>query len=144
MIQAILATIGTIATGIFGFKKKQGEVIEKGLSVLNDVNATSQARSAAMAQIITSEANSESWITRNWRPIVVVLLVVDLHILIYLLATGQFPVALLTEMPPIVESLINIIGMYLIGYGASRSIEKITRGLSIGSLLKKFIEKKLL
>lgn len=83
----------------------------------------------ARASIIVAEANSESWITRTWRP----LIMLEFGLLVGLIATGIMDVEALAQVP---DKLWNIIMIGIGGYITSRGAEKIIPDI-VGSLKKK-------
>jgi len=139
MIGAVLGLIGSAVSGFFGFKGKQAEVINSSIQVISDVNATSQARDVAAAKVIMTEAQSESGLTRSWRPMF-------MYVFMFLLISywfGYYPPHLLEPMPPIVAEIFLLIKIGLGGYIPMRGIEKIVDKFKLGGILQKFIEKKL-
>lgn len=72
----------------------------------------------ARARVVTAEAQSDSWLTSSWRPIVML----TFCTLIVLIAFGWMDTAALNAVPTKMWSLLEIgIG----GYIASRGLEKI-------------------
>ena len=77
-----------------------------------------KALAEARASIIVAEANSESWITRSWRPLIMLMF----GALICLISTGLMDVEALAAVPDRLWTLLSIgIG----GYITSRGAEKI-------------------
>lgn len=88
-----------------------------------------KALAEARSNIIVAEANSESWITRSWRPIMMLMF----GTLVCLIATGLMDVEALAAVPDRLWTLITIgIG----GYITSRGAEKIVPGI-VGAMKKK-------
>ena len=91
----------------------------------------------AQAQIVTAEATSESWLTRNWRPLTAVTFVA----LVVFRWTGLGP---LLGMPEVVisenieEKLWTAIQICLGGYVGGRTLEKIAPSIAdaIGNMKK--------
>lgn len=86
----------------------------------------SEARRAlidAQAKVITAEAQSESWLARNWRPLVMLwfAVLVGAHWL------GFTPDNI---TPAVVAQLLDIVQYGLTGYIVGRSAEKITRDIT--------------
>ena len=73
----------------------------------------------AQSKIITAEAQGESWLQRNWRPIVMLTLVG----LVVSYFFGLAPEYLINN-PDIVEELFSIVKIGLGGYVIGRSAEK--------------------
>lgn len=139
MIGNLLTLLGTGISSFFGFKGKQADVITKSMEVINDVNATSQARDVAAARILVAEAQSESWLTRSWRP----LFMVTFMVMLLSYWFGYVPPNLLGEMPPIIAEIFTLIKIGIGGYIPMRGLEKIVDKFKLGNVLQKFIEKKL-
>lgn len=135
----ILNLIGSALTGFFGFKGSQAKVVEKAMSVVGDANATAQARDVAAAQILIAEAQSESWLTRTWRP----LFMVTFMVMLLSYWFGYVPPQLLGPMPPIIDEIFTLIQIGLGGYIPVRGLEKMLSQFQLGGILKKFVEKKL-
>jgi hypothetical protein len=73
------------------------------------------------SKVIQAEANSESWITRNWRPLTMLTFVT----LVVMRWTG-----LTVSVPESVEvELMGMIKLGLTGYVLGRSVEKVAPGL---------------
>lgn len=142
-VASLIGAVGSGISSFFGFKKEQGEAVQQAIKVVGDVNASEATREQAIATIIAAEAQSSSPLTRIVRPLVFLVLTIDLHILIYTLVTGTFPDVLMQEMPPIVDKLLDIVTMCLGGYIGARSLEKIVDKIGIASVLKSYISKKL-
>lgn len=136
MLGPILSFLGTLASGFFNFKGQQADVIKEAMNVVSDVNKSDDARATAAAQIIAAEASSESWLTRSWRPLVVLCFTA---ILLGNL-TGLF-------RSPVSEDILNrmfdLVEYSVLGYMGMRSADKWVRDLRIGNTLSKFITKKL-
>jgi len=71
----------------------------------------------AAASVITAEAQSESWITRSWRPITMLTFVA-------LVAAHWLGFTAPNITDEIVQSLLEIVKVGLGGYVASRGVEK--------------------
>lgn len=135
-LSGLFSLLGSGVNSFFGFKKSQADIIGKAMEVVSDVNKSDDARAVAAAQIISAEARSESWITRSWRPLTVLAFVGLLisHLLGY---TAQ------NMTPHVVDRVFDIVEYSVLGYMGMRSADKWVRDLSLGKVLKSFIEKKL-
>ena len=136
MFGPILGLLGTLVTGFFNFKGQQADVLKEAMNVVSDVNKSDDARATAAAQIIAAESSSDSWLTRTWRPMVV------------LLFTGILVANLLgLTNSPVSEDVINrmfdLVEYSVLGYMGMRSADKWVRDLRIGNTLSAFINKKL-
>lgn len=140
---AILGVIGQAVSGFFGFKGQQADTVKTALQVLGDTNTSNAQREQAVATIIAGEAASDSPITRVWRPLAMLVFLVDLHIMLWALITGNFPKELMATLPPIMERVFDLITIGIGGYIGGRTLEKIISQINIGGVLKQFISKKL-
>lgn len=78
----------------------------------------------AQSEVIKSEASSESWLARNWRPIIMVcftVIIVNNYILVPWLNIFGFKTAIL-DIP---EKMWSLIELGMTGYIVSRGCEKI-------------------
>lgn len=136
MIGSILSLLGTAVGGFFNFKGQQAEVMKEALNIVGDVSKSDDARAAAAAQIISAEANSDSWITRTWRPLVVICFTGIL--LGNLTGLVNSPVS-----EAHIDRMFDLVEISVLGYMGMRSADKWVRDLRIGNTLSKFITKKL-
>lgn len=136
----IITGIGSAIGAVFGFKGKQADVMAKALDVVGDATASNAQREQAIAQIITAEATSESWLTRMWRPLTMVLFVS----LVVSYWFGYSPVNLNEPMSPTLKEIFELIKIGLIGYIPARTIDKVVTQINLSKILKTFIEKKLI
>lgn len=136
MFGAILSVLGTAVSSFFDFKGKQAEIVSDALTVVSDVNKSDDARAVAAAQIIAAEAQSDSWITRSWRPLTVMGFVGILfsHLL------GFTAVNVSDE---ILNRIFDLVEYSVLGYMGMRSADKWVRDLRLGNTLSKFITSKL-
>lgn len=139
MFGAIASAIGGIFGGLFGYKKKQAEVIESAYGVLNNVESTEAARVAAVSQIISAEAKTGG-LAAQWRP----LLMLSFGIIILASFFGYTPPLLDKPMSPMLQEIFNLLKLGIGGYIGGRSLEKISDSFNLGRVLTKLIEKKLL
>jgi len=139
LIGGVVSGIGSVVSTIMGFKRDQADIIQSALGTLGDVSASDASREQAVAQIISSEMMSGSWMAINWRPI---LMFVCMGIVISYW-WGYVPPHFNGPMSPMMEELFGLIKIGMGGYIASRGLEKIINSLSLSSVLRKFIEKKL-
>lgn len=137
MVGGILSFLGSIVTGIFGLKTQQATTVTKALEIVGDVSKSDDARAVAAAQIISSEARSESWLTRTWRPLVVL----SFTGLLFSFFLGHTPP---NVTPAMIDRVFDIVEYSVLGYMGMRSADKWVRDLALGQVIKKFIEKKII
>jgi hypothetical protein len=136
MFGSIISLLGTAVGGFFNFKGQQAEVMKEAMSIIGDVSKSDDARAAAAAHIIAAEANSESWVTRTWRPLVV--LCFTCILLGNLTGLVNSPVS-----EAHIDRMFDLVEISVLGYMGMRSADKWIRDLRIGNTLSKFITKKL-
>lgn len=130
---------GALAQGIkgfFGFKENQAKALQGALDAVNNITASEAAKDQAVATIITAEATSGYWLAAVWRPLLMVFFAC-------LIAARWFG-----YMPPNMSEaeLLEVYGLLKLGIGGyigSRGLEKIVGNLQLGSILKKYIEKRM-
>jgi hypothetical protein len=136
LISGAFGVLGSGIKGFFGLKERQAETLSKALDVVGDVNKSDDARAVAAAQIISAESRSESFLTRIWRPVVVL----GFTGILFAFFFGYSPE---NVTPNMIDRIFDLIEYSVLGYMGMRSADKWVRELSLGSVLKKFIEKKL-
>ena len=137
---AAIAAVGSLISGIFGFKKSQGDAIQAAVKVVSEVNSSNSQREQAIATIIAAENSNGYWLAAVWRP----MLMVFFAILIGSFWFGYVPEHLDKPMSPMMEELFTILKIGIGGYIPARTLEKIVHNMNVGAVLKKFIEKKVL
>ena len=93
-----------------------------------------QTRLEVRGEVIRSEAQGESWLQRNWRPLIMIFFAV----LIGGYWFGYTPENLSEEA---ILSMFGLIKLGLGGYVLGRSAEKITKEVSGSGLLQKMMKK---
>lgn len=130
-----------VVGGIFGMKKKQGDLVQEAIKLTSSIQSDDAKAQVAAFQMAIAESQSESWITRTYRPLIPATYLV----FFIMFAFGYTPDALLAEkIPPIIEAMFEILNtIVLVGYPA-RTVDKLVKQINLGQILKTFIEKKVL
>lgn len=101
--------------------------------VFNEVMTTYRAEMENATKIVLAEAQGESWMQRNWRPVLmlsVVGIIVNNYILLPWLAVFGFAAPLLA-LPAELWSLLTIgVGGYVIGRSAEKVAETVAPNLT--------------
>jgi len=132
MLSAI-PVIGSILNKIFGIidktipdkdlrEKLKAEIQMQAIDLEKQILNYIQKEVEEKVKVIEAEARSESWLTRNWRPITM---------LTFLGLITAYWIGFVPENlePTTVDKLLNIIEVGLGGYVVGRSIEKAVRYL---------------
>lgn len=136
----LFSLLGSAIKGIFGLKKSQGAAVKEAIALVSSANASAGQREAAIATIIAAENASGYWLSSCWRPLTMVIFLGMLVSYWF----GYVPTGLLAPtMPPMIAELFSIIKIGLGGYIGARTFEKIVSDMKVGSVLKKYITKKL-
>lgn len=139
VIAGAISAVGGIFKGLFGWKGEQAKTVQAAISVLSDSLSSDSDRAKAVATVIAAEANSDSWLTRMWRPLFMVVCMV----LVVAYWFGYYPENIEKANPPIIQELFDLLKIGVMGYIPSRTLEKMVDKFQIGKVLKLFIEKKL-
>lgn len=135
MIPEVISVLGSVFSGFFNLKQGQQQTIEKAFDIISDGSKADEARAVAAAQIITSEANSSSWLVRSWRPITALTF---LAILVGYFFGWWNPEERVDIQ--IVNRIFDIMEYSVLGYGGARSLDKWIKDLTSNKTLIKIIE----
>mgnify|MGYP000355561794 CR=1 FL=1 len=126
------ALIGPLLGGLFGLIDKTVEDQDQAARIKADMQTlllSGQMRELeAAAQIITAEATGESWLQRNWRPLLMLLfgiIIANNYLVVPLFGT---PMA---DIPPDMWALLKLgVGGYVLGRSAEKGIKAWKAGSS--------------
>lgn len=141
---AIVSLFSSIFGGITKLRTEQADVVKQSIGSVVDVIKTADTTNAqlaeAQARILAADSQSESWLTRNWRP-----LTLELFVAVFILHLLGFSPVNMT--PEILEWMMGILQIGLVGYAGLRSGEKIVttvlKQINIGRLAQALVDKKL-
>lgn len=137
IIGGILSLISSVAGGIFGMKRAQGEAVQAAIGTLGEVSTSDMEQAQAAATAITAVYMNGNFIERSWRPLFMYVVIV----LIVARWFGYCPPELTASE---VDHLYNFMYIGLVGYMPLRSLDKWMMGFQIGGLLKSYMQKKIL
>lgn len=132
---AAITGISGVIGSIFGFKKKQTEVVTSALKTFDAISDQDKAYFAASATAIDAVYTKGSWLERTWRPALMWVCIG----LVIARWVGFEPPGLTPEE---ITHLYTFIYIGLGGYMPLRSLDKWMQGFQIGSVLKNIIQKK--
>ena len=139
LLGGLFSGIGSIVGGLFNFKSEQARTVQAAIEVIGQTNASAGQREQAIAQIISAENASGSWLASTWRPLTMVIFL----FIIISFWFGYVPPNLMGPMPPMIDKMFDLITIGMSGYMGGRTIEKIIGSLNIGRVLQTLIDKKL-
>lgn len=135
-LTGLFGLLSSGVSGFFGFKNKQAEVIQDAMDTISNANASDSDYARASAKAIEALYENGPGIERLWRPMLMWIIIA----MIVARWFGFVPPAISQEE---VLMVYNWLEIGLIGYIPLRSVDKWMKGFQIGSLLKTFIQKKL-
>lgn len=141
-IATLLGPITEIIGRVVPDPNKQAEIRSELLKAT--MNADSEFYKAA-GSIITSEAQGESWMQRNWRPITMltfVFIVGNNYVLVpyvtwfseMLFAKGWIDTVVAVPLLEVPDGLWTLLQIGIGGYITSRGVEKVTRSVQEGGI----------
>lgn len=138
-LAALFGFLGSTVSGLFGFKGDQAKTVQNALDVLKSVNDVDGQAITASASAISSILTQGSWLEKQWRPVLMCLLIV----LIASWFFGYIPPHFNDPVSPMMREVLDLLKVGVIGYVPCRTLEKIVTQLNIGSVLKQLIQKKI-
>lgn len=137
IIGPIVTGVTSVFKGLMGLKTEQANVVGQAVNTLGTVAGADAQSAEATASAIAALYQNGGWLERNWRP-------AFMWMCITLITARWFGYAPPHMPQSEVAMIYQFMEMGLIGYGTLRSMDKWLKGFQIGSLLQKFIEKKVL
>lgn len=135
----LFGLIGSVFTGLFGYKQEQAKTVQSALDVLKSVNDVDGQSAAASAQVLTAILTQGSFLEKNWRPFFMLILMTIVVSFFF----GYQPSHINDAMSPTMQQIWDLLKIGLCGYMPLRTVEKIMQQINIGSILKTLIQKKL-
>lgn len=136
-LAALISTVGSFVTGFFNFKGDQAKTVQDAMKVLGEVNAADSQSTVAAAQALSSILTQGSFLEKNWRPVLMVILMIILVFSFF----GYIPSHLNDAVSPTMDKIWTLLQIGLGGYLPLRTLEKIVSQMNIGSILKALINK---
>lgn len=133
ILGGLISVLGSGLSGFFGTKLKQGELVGQAIDAVGKVIESKAQSEHAAALVVVAEAQSDSWIAKNWRPMTMVFFVILIGCRFFGITPSNMSLMEYDRLWDLVE-----IGMG--GYIASRTVEKIVSQIGLGSVLKKYLE----
>ena len=126
-ITAAITALGPLIGKIIGKAVKDKDLAEKLTHDVNLAMLTMDAKELEGAvQIITAEANSQSWLARNWRPMVMIMFasIIANNYILYPYMQAIFGWGVELETPPDLWALMKIgLGGYIVGRSAEQGLK---------------------
>lgn len=119
-----ITTIGSIVSSWFGTKQAGVQAMSSGASAvigfLNNTQLSEAQKEQAIAQVLAADSSSESWLARNWRPLVSCIL----WGMVFAMFCGYRPTTFDQPISPTMEFILETARGCLFGYIPMRSIDK--------------------
>lgn len=133
----VLGFLGTAIKGLFGFKEAQANVISTAINAAASVGSDEGARAQAAATAIQAIYQNGGILEKSWRPCL--MWAITVIVLGHFFGFMSIPAT-----DPFAMRMLDFLEIGLIGYVPLRTFEKVINALALGSVLKLFIEKKLM
>lgn len=135
----LISGVSSFFTGLFNFKGDQAQTVQKALEVLKSVNATDAQATTAAAEALSAILTQGSFLERNWRPVLMVVLMMILICSFF----GLVPSHLNDQVSPTMDKIWTLLQIGLGGYLPLRTFEKVMAQVNISSILKTLINKRI-
>lgn len=128
MIQLLAPLIGQIAGKALDKFVEDKDLAKKiNAEITHELINLGETEMKEASKIIQAEANSASWLARNWRPMLMTMfgVIIANNYILYPYLSLFFEGAPILEIPPDMWDLLKIgIGGYIVGRSAEKGIEK--------------------
>jgi hypothetical protein len=140
ILPSIFSTIGSVVSGIFNVKGKQGDIVLKAFDQVGSVAGGASNELAAIASIVKAEASSTNLLASSWRPIMMLVFAG----IIVSFWFGYVPPDINKPMSPMMQEIFEIVKIGMGGYIGGRTIEKVMAGINVAKLAQTYLDKKVL
>jgi hypothetical protein len=124
-IGSVIGATGSIFGGLFRTQRARTQALAESVRGVTDFlkssNATDAQVASAVASVVSSEAHSESWMARSWRPIFMLSCIVIYFSWMFL---GYTPLNANAQLPPFIQEVFDVLKIGLCGYIPARSVDK--------------------
>lgn len=138
ILASIFGFLTSTVSSLFGFKGDQAKTVQSAIDTLKSMDASDTATISAHAQAITAILTQGSWLEQNWRPFLMLLLMLIIGCWFFGLVPPNFD----EPVSPMMTRIIDLLTIGVAGYIPARTIDKAIQQWNIGSILKALIEKK--
>jgi hypothetical protein len=139
ILSALFGFLGSTVKGFFGFQGDQAQTVQKALDVLKSVNDSDGQTITAAAQSLSVILSQGSWLEKNWRPFLMLILMS----IVVSFWFGYTPPQFNVPMSPMMVEIWGLLKIGLVGYLPCRTLEKIVQQINIGAILKTLVGKKI-
>lgn len=124
ILGGLISALGSVFGGFFKTKEAGinalSNTAQAAIDLIKSKDASEEEKEKYIAQIITADSFSDSWLTRSWRPIVAI----SLWGMVYAIIAGWHPEFLDTPMTPTMAWIFRMAEICLCGYMPLRSVDK--------------------
>lgn len=128
-----------VTGSIIGFKTEQAKTVQQTIDLIGKLDSNDAQRTAAVANSLQVILSQGSFLERNWRSWLMVLIMVLIGCSFF----GYVPPHFNDPLTPTMERFFNLLEIGLGGYIIRRGIVDVVRMFNIGSILKELIKKKI-
>lgn len=121
---AAFGAIGQIVTSFFGTKQAGINALSTGavatIELIKSKDLSESVKEQAIAQVVSADSSSESWLARNWRPLVACIL----WGMVFAMFMGYNPDVFNQELSETKKWILETARGCLFGYMPLRSVDK--------------------
>lgn len=140
LLTSLIGGIGSFFGGLFGFKGEQAKTVQSAFDVLKSVNDVDGQSITATANALSAILTQGSWLERNWRPFLMILLIVIVGCWFFGIVPPNFD----APISPMMDRVLTMLTIGVGGYIPCRTVEKIFTQMNLAAILKTFIQKKIM
>lgn len=140
IFSSIFGFLGTCVGGLFGFKGEQARTVQSAFDVVKSLGDTDSAVLTAQANALSVILSQGSWLERNWRPFLMILLITIVACWFF----GYTPPHFNDAISPMMDRVLTMLTIGVSGYIPCRTIEKIVTQMNLSKVLLELIKKKVL
>lgn len=137
-LTSLFGFLGSATSGFFNLKSNQVKAVETSLDLLKTIDTNDATSLAATANALSVILSQGSWLERNWRPLLMLLLILMVACWFF----GFIPPHFNDPVTPMMDRVLTMLTIGVGGYIPARTIDKAIQQFNIGSILKTLIEKK--
>lgn len=137
---SIFGFAGTATKAIFDWKGAQAKTVQNALDIIKAVDTNDATVIAAQANAISIILTQGSWLEKQWRPWLMIILMAIIGCWFF----GYVPPHFNDEMSPMMLEVLGLLKIGVLGYIPCRTIEKVMTQLNVASVLKQLISKRVL
>lgn len=140
VVAAIFGAFGSVFSSLFNWKGEQAKTVQSAIELVKSIDTNDAASITAQANALSLILTQGSWLERNWRPVLMFLLITLIGSWFF----GYVPPHFNDPLSPMMTEVLGLLKIGVMGYVPCRTIEKVMSQINLASVLKQLISKKIL